>query len=249
MTTDRDMDRLLGRWLEAGPDAAPDRMLNVLADRIDRQPQRAAWRLDRRLLLMNPYVKIGAAIAAVIVIGIVGFGLFWGGDNSIVGPPAAGPTPNPTVAPSSAPPAPTPVTPSATPVVGVPGACDLVTPDEAGNALHLSSAVSSVSLIDLDINNVAPFPSWLCEFHRGASLFVLRYEKENGANAFAIWKNQTGFEAVSGLGDDAAWNPALTTLYILKGDRLVTILPLEGPDPKLTLEAARAIGAIAATRM
>ena len=78
---------------------------------------------------------------------------------------------------------------------------------------------------------------------------MLRYEPGTGADAFAIWEKAPGVEAVSGLGEDAAWDPAKTMLYILKGDRLVTIMPLESPDPTLTLEAAKAIGAIVATRM
>jgi hypothetical protein len=77
---------------------------------------------------------------------------------------------------------------------------------------------------------------------------VLRYE-DPGTDAFAIWKKQPGVEAVSGLGDDAAWARAKSALYVLKGDRLVTIMPLEGQDPTMTLEAARAIGSIVATRL
>lgn len=261
MTHERDIERLLDVWFIDGPIQAPERVVDVVADRIGRQSQRPGWRLDWRHTTMTPTLKFGAAIAAVIVIGIVGFGLLRGGDDSIVGPPATSPTPNPTVAPSSAPAAPTPappVTPSATIEAGVPGACDLMTPDEAGNALHIpSSAVSVISVgelidhVDLSQVDVPPYdPNMYCVFHRGSTpLFVLAYDKENGANAFAIWRRSAGVEAVSGLGDDALWDPAQRTLYILKDLRLVTIAPLDGPTPALTLEAAKAIGAIVGPRM
>jgi len=97
MTTDRDMDRLLGRFFEAGPDSAPDRMLDVLADRIDRQPQQPAWRLDRRLTRMNPYIKIGAAIAAVLLIGVIGWNLLPARQG--LGQPGPSATPIPTADP------------------------------------------------------------------------------------------------------------------------------------------------------
>ena len=127
-----------------------------------------------------------------------------------------------------------------------------MTADEAADALHISSLVTTEPLLHLDKQSVAPpqARAFLCNYRSGArSLFVLRYEPGTGADAFAIWEKAPGVEAVSGLGDDAAWAPAETTLYIVKGDLLVYIMPLEGPDPTLTLEAAKAIGAIVATHM
>jgi hypothetical protein len=247
MTHERDIERLLDHWFSDGPNEAPDRVIDAVADRIGRQSQRPAWRLDWRHTTMTPTLKFGAAIAAVIVIGIVGFGLFRDGGDSAVGAPDASPTPNPTLAPSSAPPAPTPAASSPSPAVGVAGACDLMTTDEAGEALHIAALVTSGSLGDVATPTT---PSMYCGFDSGGTtLFVLAYDKENGGNSFPIWKRQPGVEAVSGLGDDAAWNPTQTTLYILKGDRLVTIEPVDGPSPTLTLEAAKAIGAFVVPRM
>ena len=48
MTRQRDLDRLLDIWLADGPTEAADAVLDVVADRIDRQPQRPAWRLSWR---------------------------------------------------------------------------------------------------------------------------------------------------------------------------------------------------------
>jgi hypothetical protein len=182
-----------------------------------------------------------AALTGALLVAIVGGSvlLFSGG-----GLPRAPITPSasPTASPSP--------TPALSPSVGVAGACDLMTPAEAGTALRISSAVTAQPLIALDINAVGPPESWFCEFHSGStSLFVLRYERETGANAFASWKIVKGVEAVPGLGDEAVWDPAKGTMYILKGIRLVTILPLDRPTPTLTLAAAKAIGAFVVGRM
>jgi hypothetical protein len=248
MTESRHLDRMLDLWLADGATEAPDRVVDVVADRIGRQSQRPAWRFDWRTIPMTRTISPVAAVAAIIIIiGLVGFGLVGGGRSSVTGPPVS-----PSPAAPSASPSPTAV-PSSSVGVGVAGACDLMTTDEAGRALHISSLVTAESLLSIsgNLGEVAPstVPTGFCSFRSGdTSLFVVRYEKGTGADAFAIWKKATGVEAVSGLGDDAAWAPAKTTLYILKGDRLVTIMPMGG-TPTLTLEAAKAIGAIVVTRM
>ena len=61
-----DTDRVLRHWLADGPSQMPDRILDVVADRITRQPQRRIWRLLGRLT-MTPAFKYGLAVAAVIV--------------------------------------------------------------------------------------------------------------------------------------------------------------------------------------
>ena len=48
MNQRRDIERLLDHWFADGPTQAPDRVLDVVADRIERQPQRPAWRLHWR---------------------------------------------------------------------------------------------------------------------------------------------------------------------------------------------------------
>ena len=76
-------------------------MLDVLSERIDRQPQRAAWRHDRRLPFMNPYIKVGAAIAAVLIVAIVGWNLLPAKQG--VGVPDRSATPTPTATPAPSP--------------------------------------------------------------------------------------------------------------------------------------------------
>lgn len=104
MTHERDIERLLDHWFTDGPTEAPDRVIDVVADRIARQSQRPGWRLDWRHPVMNPALKFGAAIAAIVVIALVGFGLLRGGSTPEVAAPAAtsatSPTPSPAASPS-----------------------------------------------------------------------------------------------------------------------------------------------------
>lgn len=243
------VDRVLRDYFAEDGLLAPDHVLDVIEERIMLQPQRRTWRVPRRDARVNTYVKPLLAIAAIVVVAaIAGLALLRPSSPAVGGPPesTASPAPSPVVTPSATP------APSSSAGVGGLGACDLMTAEEAGNALGISSPVTAESLLHLDKQAVAPPLVWtgLCNYRSSArSLFVLRYEPGTGADAFAIWEKTPGVEAVSGLGDDAAWAPAKTMLYILKGDLLVTIMPLEGPDPTLTLEAAKAIGEIAVTRM
>lgn len=92
-----DIERVLGYWLEDGPVAMPDRVVDVVARRIGQRPQRRSWRLIRRSP-MSPILRWGAAAAAVLVIAVVGYNLLPG--NGIGGP---GPSPTPTLQPSATP--------------------------------------------------------------------------------------------------------------------------------------------------
>lgn len=92
-----DIDRVLGYWLEDGPVAMPDRVIDVVAHRISIRPQRRSRRLLRRYS-MNPLLKYGAAAAAVLVIAIASYNLLPG--NGI-----GGPDPSPTASPASTVPA------------------------------------------------------------------------------------------------------------------------------------------------
>jgi hypothetical protein len=98
-----DMDRVLTQWFEDGPSTMPDRVVDVVADRIARQRQRPAWRLHWRAYDMNSSIKIAAAIAAVVVLAVVGWNVLPGRSTGVgVGPaPTPTPTPSPTSSPSA----------------------------------------------------------------------------------------------------------------------------------------------------
>jgi hypothetical protein len=78
MTDDQELSVLLHDWLIEGPREMPDRVIDVVAQRIRRQPQRPAWRLDRRLP-MNTSLKAAAALAAVILVAVIGYNLLLAG--------------------------------------------------------------------------------------------------------------------------------------------------------------------------
>ena len=77
---------------------APDHVLDVVEERIARQPQRLAWRLRRRPI-MNTYAKLAAGLAAVVIVAFVALRLVPGGSNS-GGTTTAIPTVTPTATPA-----------------------------------------------------------------------------------------------------------------------------------------------------
>lgn len=87
MTHERDIERLLDHWLSDGPTQAPDRVLDIVADRIERQPQRRAWRLDWRHLNMNAYTKFAIAGIAVLLIAVLGYNVVPRLPLGVAGPP------------------------------------------------------------------------------------------------------------------------------------------------------------------
>lgn len=114
MNKHSDIDRILRHWMDDGPSRMPDRIVDVVADRIDRTRQRRSWRPLRRLP-MNQILKLGTAAAAVLVVAVVGWNLLPGGAG-----PGDAPTPTPagpTIGPSL------PPTPSPSPTVAA-FACD-----------------------------------------------------------------------------------------------------------------------------
>jgi len=98
-----DVDLVLHEWLAGDGDIAPDRVLQVVADRIAVQRQRRRWRVQR-MLTMAQAIKYGIAAAAVLVVAVVGYNLL------PKGPSVGAPTTAPTLAPT-----PTPASPSAEP--------------------------------------------------------------------------------------------------------------------------------------
>src|SRR6476659_7760427 len=101
MNQHRDTEQLLDVWMRDGPTVAPDRVLDVVVDRIERQGQRPAWRLDWRRYTMNPSLKIAAAALAVVIVAVIGYNLLPTGSTGVGGPAAtASPSAIPTATPS-----------------------------------------------------------------------------------------------------------------------------------------------------
>jgi hypothetical protein len=103
MTHERDIERILGHWLADGPTEVPDRVMDVIADRIARQPQRPAWRLDWRDFNMHTTLRAAAVLAAVVVLAVGAIYLRGSPSGSNIGGPTVTPSPSPTASPTPAP--------------------------------------------------------------------------------------------------------------------------------------------------
>ncbi len=101
MNEHTDIERVLERWFDDGPSRMPDRVAVVVAERIDRQRQRRPWRLPWRLRTMNLPIKIGAAVAVVLILAVAAWNLMPGPSTS-VGGPTLSPSPPASAAPSPA---------------------------------------------------------------------------------------------------------------------------------------------------
>jgi hypothetical protein len=99
MTSNRDIERVLDHWFAEHPVDVADRVLADVAGRISRERQRPAWRAPWRDAAMNPLVKVGAAIAAVVLIAVIGYNLLPASNTPVGGP---GPTATPS-SPASSP--------------------------------------------------------------------------------------------------------------------------------------------------
>ena len=99
MTSDRDIDRILDHWFTERPMDVADRVLDGVSDRIGRQPQHPAWRVLRRDSHVNAYLKPLLAVAAVVLIAIVGYNLLPASPFSIGGPGRGSPASSPIALP------------------------------------------------------------------------------------------------------------------------------------------------------
>jgi len=101
MTQQRDIERLLDLWFSDGPTESPDRVIDVVADRIERQSQRPAWRFHLREIHVNTMLRAGIAVAAVVV-AFVAYQLL-PGQSGVTGGPRPTPTSIVTAPPSATP--------------------------------------------------------------------------------------------------------------------------------------------------
>jgi hypothetical protein len=100
MNEHSDIERVLTTWFDDGPSRMPDRVVDVVADRIGRQSQRRAWRLDRRPIRMTTTLKLATAAVAVAIVAIVGYNLLPGSSSNIGGPAPSTPGPSASVEPT-----------------------------------------------------------------------------------------------------------------------------------------------------
>jgi hypothetical protein len=103
MNPDRDFDRLLDQWFADGPSEVADRVLVEVADRIERQSQRPAWRLPGRDFQMNLKLRWIAAAAVLVVAIFAGTKVLAPTPNSGTGgvSPTASSSPSPSPSPAA----------------------------------------------------------------------------------------------------------------------------------------------------
>lgn len=94
MSSDRGSTRIVRSWLEEGVNVLPDRVLDDVLDRLPTTPQRRhSWQAWRYPLVTNAR-KFALAGAAVLVLAVVGIGIYLGQSGG--GPGVPGPTPSST---------------------------------------------------------------------------------------------------------------------------------------------------------
>jgi hypothetical protein len=108
MTTQRDIERILDTWLRDGPDEVADRVVDAVADRIEHQSQRPAWHLRWRNDHVTTNLKPFAAVAAVLVLAVVGVAAIVGltSRGGAASPPSRSPSApagSPAVSPAASP--------------------------------------------------------------------------------------------------------------------------------------------------
>ncbi len=91
MNNRSDIDRVLSTWMADGPAAIPDRVVDVVAARIGVQRQRRTWPFPGRTIV-NTQIKLIAALAAALVVAVVGYNLLPGAPGP--GNPTTAPTPS-----------------------------------------------------------------------------------------------------------------------------------------------------------
>jgi hypothetical protein len=103
MTTERNVEPMLRRWLVDGVDEMPERVYLSILDRVERQPQQRAWRVSWRDSTVNTYLKPLLAIAAIVVVAVAGFAILRPSNATVGGPATAAPSPSQAVAASPSP--------------------------------------------------------------------------------------------------------------------------------------------------
>ena len=98
MNRSPDVEVVLRDYFSDDSSSAPDYVLDVIEERIMRQPQQRAWRVLRRDSHVNSYVKPLLAVAAIVVVAVAGFAVLRPSGAGIGAPPATEP---PTLSPST----------------------------------------------------------------------------------------------------------------------------------------------------
>jgi YVTN family beta-propeller protein len=167
MTSDRperDLDAALGAWMrDVAPASVPVAVLEGAFGRTMAGPQARVYpweRLARRSSQPRRLTLLSIALAAALLVGVLGFGVFGGGSGFAPEPsPSPSPTPSSTAVPFSPfPPTPSPSPFPATPITPTGSVAALTTQSLAsdGKVLWALSETGSVARIDPATNTLGP---------------------------------------------------------------------------------------------
>jgi hypothetical protein len=92
-----DVELVLRDYFADDSSSAPDHVLDVIEERIMRQPQQRAWRISWRDSHVNSYLKPLLAVAAIVVVAVAGFAILRPSGAGVGGAPA---TETPTLSPA-----------------------------------------------------------------------------------------------------------------------------------------------------
>jgi hypothetical protein len=224
MTDDRSLERAAQSWLEIGPVQAPDHAVDAALARIQTTRQERGQLIPWRVPTMNSASRLVAGLAAIAAVLVVG--------AFLVGPRLGpGGTTHPSPSPS----------PTATPVV-TPGASPGPTASDA--ACRLIATTEAATAGDFpDVGTIAT-PSGTgavtgCQYREAGinPIIDTEYTSSGGKAAFDLVKQRPGVQTVADIGTDAVFDPATATLYVSKGDALVSIVAA----PTTATPAARLI--------
>jgi hypothetical protein len=100
MHSETDVARIVRSWLRTDEHESADRVLDDVLALLDATPQRRRLWPARRFADMNSFAKLAIAIAAVVVVAVVGFNLLPRGPS--VGGQVVAPMPSPSPSPTQA---------------------------------------------------------------------------------------------------------------------------------------------------
>lgn len=94
MNREPNVDEIVARWVDDGPEVAPERFVWAALEEVERMPQRGAWRVAMENAPM--FMKIAApvlGVAAVVLVAIIGYQLL-GTDRGVGQGPSISPSPS-----------------------------------------------------------------------------------------------------------------------------------------------------------
>jgi Domain of unknown function (DUF4232) len=161
MTRPTPYEQILETWLEDGPKSAPRDLLgSILIAVPQRRQHRGLFGVGRRLRVLSASARLTSAVAAVVLVGVVGVVALGFRDNSPFGGGgvatlSTSPSPSPT---RSATPAPTATSvPTATPVPTI-GACAAA---DLAARITLWEGAAGSRIADVELTNVGSTPCQL----------------------------------------------------------------------------------------